>query len=387
MSNFRKYVICLGGYENTLAVARYVQKYGFKTLYYNFDETPASFSKYVQFRKLKKLPDEKVLYLLLKAEEHSGYKNPLIFFNNDYFVSFANKYREVLSKAFRFIIPDYDIIKCALNKSKMNQILPAELLPRSFMVETGNQYKNLTLPFLVKPKITSEETPFKTKRIISISDMTNFSKMFSNRFEDFLFQEIIDDPEGRLISVFFYRSPSGTFHSLAVERERMNPPWGGIGTLIKLANCNFIQLIECLLSQINYVGLGEIDTFSFRNKITLFDLNARLPSWAFFAEKCGKDLMGLYLKDLSDGSFTIKDDGSNQEENSIKAIDIINDLIVIFHPEIGILRNREISLKQYLKSLTNIRCFFIFNISDFRPFVFKLKTAFRNTFRKYKNIQ
>lgn len=132
----------------------------------------------------------------------------------------------------------------------------------------------------------------------------------------------------------------------------------------------------------DYVGLGEIDVYEFKGKITIFDLNVRLPSWAFFAKKCGVDLMRMYLRDLSKGTITLTERAASNSDRSIKAIDLINDMEVVFHPRKGLLFNGKLTVAQYVKSIRGVRCFFIFNIVDFRPFFYKMMMELLNTVRK-----
>lgn len=373
-----KNIFCLGGHENTLALSRYASGLGIKTIYFDFDKTETSFSRRILFKKLGKMSEDEILSYLLEVKENLGGNKPFIFFNSDYFVRFANNHRSVLTDEFNFIIPDSKIIECALDKGRMDEILPVKLLPIRFPVKTTDQLLCLSPPLIVKPRDTSKETPFKTRILKSLTEFSNFANIYNGQFGNFLFQEVINEPGGRLISIFFYINPEGRFYSVAIERERMNPHWGGVGCLIKATKCEFAEQIEKVLRQMDYVGLGEIDVYESRGKITIFDLNVRLPGWAFFAKKCGADLMGMYLMDLSKGTLALTQRAVSNSDRSIKAIDLINDMEVVFHPRKGLLFNGKLTVGQYLKSLRGVRSFFIFNLFDFRPFFYKMMMELLN---------
>lgn len=368
----KRYIFCLGGEENTLALARYGNKLGMKVVYFDFEKTAASFSKYVQFEKLDRMAENEVLTRVLNTKYKLGEDRPFIFFNSDNFVRFVFKYRLSLEREFNFTIPAQEIIECALDKSRMREILPWEVLPISFPVEKSRDLLSLAPPLLVKARDTSKERTFKTAILISNSDVIEFAGKNDGQLKDFLFQEVVKAPEGRLVSVFFYRNHLGRFYSVAIERERMNPHWGGVGCLIKAIRWDSTELIERMLDQMDYVGLGEIDLFECEGKITIFDLNVRLPSWTFLAKILGVDLIGMYLRDLSNGAFSVVENDMYNGNKCIKAIDLINDLEVVFHPRKGLLFNRMLTFREYLNSIRDVRYFFIFNSIDFRPFFYKM---------------
>lgn len=368
----RKFIFCLGGLENTLALARYGNKIGMKVAYFDFEKTPASFSKYVHFQKLEKKTENEVLRRVLDMKYSLGEDKPLIFFNSDNFVRLVFNHRLILEEEFDFIIPAQKVIECALDKSKMNEILPGEVLPIRFPVEKTDDLLKLPLPSMVKVKDTSKKRTFKTVVLNSYSDVMTFAERNDGQLKDFLFQEVVKAPEGKLISVFFYRNNEGRFYSVAIERKRMNPHWGGVGCLIKAIKWDFTEFIEKILRQMDYVGLGEIDLFECEGKITIFDLNVRLPSWAFLAENSGVDLIGMYLVDVSNGVFGITKNNTSSSNKCIKAIDLINDLEAVFHPRKGLLFNRMLTFREYLNSIRDVRYSFIFSLIDFRPFFYKM---------------
>ena len=378
----REYIFCLGGQENTLALARYGSMLGVKVVYLDYEETPASFSRYVQFQKLERTTEKGILEQVLRMKHSIGADKPFIFFNSDNFVRFAFHHRPALAGEFDFIIPAQKIIDCALDKGKMNQILPEEVLPISFPVEGVDDLLRLIPPLMVKARDTSKQRTFKTLVLESRMHCGSFAQNNDGQLKDFLFQEVVKEVGGRLVSVFFYRDHEGRFCSVAMERERMNPYWGGVGCLIKVIRFEFIDLIREMFREMGYVGLGEIDLFESKGKITIFDLNVRLPSWAFLAKIAGVDLIGMYLRDLSGGAFNVIQRKKNNSKRCIKAIDLINDVEAVFHPRKGLFFKRMITLREYVKSVRSVRYFFIFNLVDFRPFFHKMIMEFANAFRK-----
>ena len=382
----KKYIFCLGGQENTLALARYGDKIGMKAIYFDFEKTPASFSKYVQFEKLERMTEDEVFSRVLNTKHNLREDKPFIFFNSDNFVRFAANHRLGLEREFNFTIPTQKIIECALDKSRMDEILPSDVLPVSFPVENRNQLLSLTPPLIVKARDTSRERTFKTMVLSSSSDFMSFAQKNDGNLKDFLFQRLVRERGGRLISVFFYRNTEGGFYSVAIERERMNPYWGGVGCLIKAIKWDFTEFIEKILRQMDYLGFGEIDLFEYEGKITIFDLNVRLPSWAFLAKILGVDLIGIYLRDLSNGAVSIVENKKENSNRCIKAIDLINDMEVVFHPRKGLLFKRMLTFKEYLNSIRDVRYFFIFNLIDFRPFLYKMMREFSNVFWKKNRL-
>lgn len=383
--HLRENIFCLGGEENTLALARYGNKLGMRVVYFDFKKTAASFSKYVHFKKLEKVTGLENLKRVIETKFTVGEDKPFIFFNSDDFVRFGHNHRKNLASEFNFMIPRQKIIECALDKFKMGEILPVEVLPTSFVVEKVDELLRLTPPLMVKPRDTSEQIPFKTMILSSLYDLNNFVQRNNGQLEKFLFQNVVRDPGGKLVSIFFYRNPEGRFYSIAMERERMNPYWGGVGCLIKAIRSDLTELVEKMLQQMDYVGLGEIDLFESKGKITIFDLNVRLPSWAFLAKIAGVDLIGIYLRDLSKGAVNVIEIKNNNSNRCIKAIDVINDMEVVFHPRKGLLFKRMITLREYLNSIRNVRHFFMFNLIDFKPFFYKMAMEFINAFRKNRH--
>jgi predicted ATP-grasp superfamily ATP-dependent carboligase len=379
-------VLCLGGEENTLGLARYMSRFGFKTVYWDNHRTVASSSKHVLFCKVPPVSDTDLLQRIVGLGKGLDGHKPLAFFNSDRFVRFGNAQREGLAERFAFLIPESRIIECALDKSRMAEIFPKELLADTFIVETHRDLVSLSQPVVVKPRDTSVPMPFKTEILSTPDELEQFGSKYEGKLGRFLFQELVGGPEARLVSIFFYRSPGGEVYSLSIERERMIPYWGGIGCLIRRTNCESAKAIEKALSSMHYVGLGEVDVCEGRGRITVFDLNVRLPSWAFFAEKCGIDLIGLYSRDVTNGNLGVKPVSTGLTGRNAKAIDLINDLITVFHPKEGALVNRALTPWQYLKSLRGVRHFYILSFKDFGPFLYRLKTTLQHLFARIKSL-
>lgn len=382
----KNYVFCLGGAENTLGLARYMSRSGFKTVYFDDHHTIASFCKYLEFHKLSEMSDADLVRLILALEKDLRGNRQPIFFNSDRFVCFANKQRKNLEEKFAFLIPDSRVIECALDKSRMGEIFPSELLPNAFALQTYEDLLSVKQRIVVKPRDTSGPIPFKMKLLNSASDLAEFGNRYNAQLSDFLFQEVVGGPKTRLVSIFFYRSAGGQFYSVPIEKERMIPYWGGVGCLIRSSNCDSVEPIERALSQMGYVGLGEVDLCESQGRITVFDLNVRLPSWAFFAEKCGIDMVGLYSRDVTSGLCGRKIVSSAVNCRNAKAIDLVNDIITVFHPKEGLLVNRVLTPWQYLKSLHGVRYFYVLRFNDFAPFLYKLKITLQHTFLRIRSL-
>jgi len=379
-------VLCLGGEENTLGLARYMSRFGFKTVYWDNNRTVASSSKHVLFSKLPPVSDTELLQRIVGLEKGLDGHKPLAFFNSDRFVRFGNTQRERLAEICTFLVPESRIIECALDKSRMAEIFPRELLADTFPVETHRDLVSINQPTVVKPKDTSEPMPFKTEILSTPAEFEHFGTKYAGQLGRFLFQELVGGPEARLVSIFFYRSPGGEVYSLSIERERMIPYWGGIGCLIRRTNCESVKSIEKALSGMGYVGLGEVDVCENQGRITVFDLNVRLPSWAFFAEKCGMDMIGLYSRDVMNGNLGVKPVSTGLTGRNGKAIDLINDFITVFHPKEGALVNRVLTPWQYLKSLRGVRHFYILSFKDLGPFLYRLRTTLQHLFTRIKSL-
>jgi predicted ATP-grasp superfamily ATP-dependent carboligase len=197
-----------------------------------------------------------------------------------------------------------------------------------------------------------------------------------------VFQEVLENNTGRLVSIFFYVSPVGEFRSVAIQRERMIPYWGGVASLISLTQSKSTRLIQRFLEDMNYCGLGEIDLYESKERIAIFDLNVRLSSWAFFAEKCGTDLIGPYMRDLGKGQLSFNNGTPGDKQGQLKAIDIMNDIFTSFHPKEGILVNNVITLRQYIRSLRGVKCFYILSLNDVFPFLYRLGSTLSYEFAR-----
>lgn len=380
--NTRQHVFCLGGLENTLAVARHARRSGADTMYFDSISTSAAFSRCVQFVPLTSADEPEIFSCLKKAKGQIAEESPLIFFNSDPFVRFALNHRKVLQKEFTFLLPSSKVIECALDKKRMVEIFPPHLLPIEYCVECSSDLSKLPLPVIVKPRDTSFGLPFKTKILETRQQAEDFAEHFGGMLEGFLFQEIVSNKPGRLVSIFFYRRTDRGFISVAIERERMNPSWGGVGCLIKKTEFLHTRMLEEVLQMAGYEGLGEIDLFETENSMIMFDLNVRLPGWAFFAEKCGIDLLGMYLEDLSRGALRKQGSRKTSRGAVIRAIDIINDAQTVFHPRKGLFASGKLTITEYLKSLKGVRGVYLFDMHDWGPFLHKIYDEFRVFLKK-----
>ncbi len=378
--------VCLGGNENTLAVARYAHRCGSGAMYFDVTKTSAAFSRYVEYMPLMSSTGTEILSRLTITRKRLQEKTPLIFFNSDPFVRFALNFRQDLEKEFTFLIPSRKIIECALDKKRMPEIFPHHLLPEEYPIESSKDLDRLPLPVIVKPRDTSFGLPFKTKVLESRQQIEDFAERFGEELDGFLFQEIVTRRPGRLVSIFFYRRPDGRLHTIAIERERMNPFWGGVGCLIKKTEFLHDRLLAEALKEADYEGLGEVDVFETENSMIMFDLNVRLPGWAFFAEICGVDLLGMYLDDMSKGSLRAFHPRTPCRKSVIKAVDLLNDTEAVFHPRNGLIANGKLTVGQYLKSLKGVRGAYLIDSRDMGPFLHKFYDELRTFLRKRLKI-
>lgn len=358
-------------------MARHARRCGADTMYFDSISTSAAFSRCVQFVPLTSADEPEIFSCLKKAKGQIAEESPLIFFNSDPFVRFALNHRKVLQKEFTFLLPSSKVIECALDKKRMVEIFPPHLLPIEYCVECSSDLSKLPLPVIVKPRDTSFGLPFKTKILETRQQAEDFAEHFGGMLEGFLFQEIVSNKPGRLVSIFFYRRTDRGFISVAIERERMNPSWGGVGCLIKKTEFLHTGMLEEALKMIGYEGLGEIDVFETENSMIMFDLNVRLPGWAFFAETCGVDLLGMYLDDMSNGTLRSSRRREPCRASVIKALDILNDAEAVFHPRKGLIANGKLTVGQYLKSLKGVRGAYLIDFQDIGPFFHKFYDELR----------
>ena len=278
------------------------------------------YSKYWQPRLLpeKDYSDNLVDFLLELAKEFN--EKAVLFPGHDDYVLFVSRYRAILEKKFRFLLPAADRLEQLVHKQRFYALAATKglLIPKTYSPKNENEVNILSqeirYPCIIKPIYTNNwfEPRFiekfgyrKALKILSAEQLSEIYTTLKVFNQEILIQEIVPGKEDQLYLVLSYcNNQSESVAMLTARKRRLFPSEFGAGSFIES-----VQPIPELESQtkrflqsVSYRGLSEIE-FKWDQEAQnykVIELNPRFVLWAGLAGHCGIDFAELAYRDLTE---------------------------------------------------------------------------------------
>ena len=397
MKKFKVPAILFGGGSiNALGVTRNLGRNGVKVYYVEEEKNEAVFSKYCErsFTISRIQGDRGRLRNFLAKFKKEISSSAVIFSGSDIFCLNLSSLKGEISNDFRFVLPSKEIVETLVNKKKFYQSLDKHMIPHpiTYFPESFDDVekisKNVDYPVYVRPAISQIFAKrFRKKGFIAGSEeeLIRYCALVERYNIDFMIQEIIPGPAMNLFGICGYfnknADPLGLF---AYRRLREWPHKFGTNSLMESVSISDISGLKDLtvnyLHGIGYYGLMEAE---FKKDLRdgdfkFLEVNARSWWQNSFPTKCGINLVLMaYLDAISD-----EPDYEEDYKAGVKWIHFLNDLRSVME----MLRNKEITILEWLSSLRMISDWAYFSTDDSLPWMlhpmFTLRKLMETTCQK-----
>lgn len=258
---------------------------------------------------------EKVLENLMQFGLSRSEK-PVLFYEHDALLKIVSKYRDELSRAFRFVIADRELIDNILDKYKFHDLADRVGLPvpRTKLLdansEKGWNQIDLEYPFIIKPVTRSPalwDPVAGTAKAVQIDNASTLREFYGRvaaaetKFE-LIAQELVAGPESAIESYQVYVDEHGEIAGeFTGKKIRTYPTYLGHSCSLMTSDADDLaELGRELVRKLNLRGVAE---FEFKRdptgRLLLLEINPRFNLWHHLGAAAGVNLPAIVYADLT----------------------------------------------------------------------------------------
>lgn len=296
--NQKSGAIIIEGHVQGLANTRLLGRSGIPVIVVDKGNCVARYSRYC--RKFFKCPDylsDEFADYLIRLHRAEGLQDWLLLPSNDHAVYTISRHKERLSKYFKVITEDLDVIERIYNKRELLRTAKESgvPIPRTVMPQVSNP-DNLELRYPVLIKGNNGLSFYKRwgrKAIPAISD-EELTQLWQNQLkgiepQEYFIQEIIPG-EDKTVSVTVFAVDGDVKTHWSGVKLREHPVTFGTATCCKSTfEKDMLEHSEKLIKALSYTGVCEIEWLRDPRdeEPKLIEINARTWLWVDLAAKCG----------------------------------------------------------------------------------------------------
>lgn len=291
-------VVVIEGHVQGLANTRLLGQAGIPVIVIDKDNCVAKYSKYCKaFYKCPDYLSEDFIDFLIRLDKAFNLTNWLLLPSNDHAVYNISLHKDTLSRYYKIITEDIEIIENIYNKRKLLQIADKAgiPIPATIMPELENpRLVDLRYPILIKGNQgLNFYKRFKHKAFIinTPDELINIwnKELKEAKPEEYIIQEIIPIVH-KTVSVTVFADKGTVYTYWMGVKLREHPVTFGTATCAKsIYDEEMLKLSKQLIKELNYSGVCEIEWLrDSRDDIPkLIEINARTWLWVGLAAKCG----------------------------------------------------------------------------------------------------
>ncbi len=251
--------------------------------------------------------EEEVRGLIALAERED--EPPTLFYANDQDLMLVSRHREALGAAFRFVLPDAELVETLLVKSLAHQRFTALGLPVpatwSLDPGAGPPRDDLDFPVVVKPVVRERRMLgglAKAERFDDRAALDLAWPELARRGEPLLAQRLVEGGEERIESYHAYVDEHGELAGEFCGRKlRTFPPrYGNTTALVVTDAADVRELGRRVLRALGLRGVAKVD---FKrdpdDRLWLLEVNPRFNLWHHAGACAGVNLPAIVHADLT----------------------------------------------------------------------------------------
>ncbi len=239
-------------------------------------------------------------------------QRPVLFYDGDWHLVALSQHRELLSRAFRFVIPDHELVMDLVDKERFLALTArCELpVPRAAALAPGEALgTEMNFPAVVKPLTREHDTwkPLSLQKAIQVDTPSQLQRLL-DRIEpsgiSVIVQEMVPGPETLIESYHAYIDAAGrTVGAFTGAKIRTFPLEHGYSTsLVTTAADDVDRLGRDILERIGFRnGVAKLDfkRHPADGSLALLEINPRFNLWHYLGAKAGVNLAAAVYADLT----------------------------------------------------------------------------------------
>ena len=384
--------VVLGSDFKALAVVRSLGYHGIPSVVVDDDPKSAWTSRFVRERVKTPVPmhGEQFCSFLVDMSKRLHLDRWILFPTQDEVVEFVSRHTDQLSAYFQLAAQGWDTLRWACDKRLTYSLAEQSGVPypATWYPKNVDDLTKLDLPFpvILKPAVSITFQHVTRLKAISVNSYEELLSAYERVAaiippDEIMIQEVIPGRGESQFSVVAYCQAGTPLVTMTARRTRQYPVDFGLGSSFveSLFVPDIIDPATRLLQHMGVTGMVEVEfkrdarDASYR----LLDINVRPWGWHGLCKSCGIDFPYLHYCELV---------GDPQPSVPVlygpRWMRVATDLPAAFWQ----LRNRELSLGDYIKSLRGTTVFSVFDWKDPLPLISDLTSltvrAARGAFRR-----
>jgi predicted ATP-grasp superfamily ATP-dependent carboligase/CelD/BcsL family acetyltransferase involved in cellulose biosynthesis len=238
---------------------------------------------------------------------------PVLFYQEDRTLLLVSRHRDQLREAFRFIVPDNELVEQFVDKARFQE-LAARLdlpVPKARVIQPGDAKPgngfDLEFPIVLKPLVRIPARweplagPGKATSVENLNDLRDLWPRITAANLPILAQELVPGPETCVESYHAYVDERGHIvGEFAGKKIRTWPPAYGDSTALETSDAmDVLALGRSILKRLKFTGVAKLD---FKRgpdgQLRLLEINPRFNLWHHLGAVAGVNLPALVYGDL-----------------------------------------------------------------------------------------
>lgn len=316
-------------------------------------------------------PEE--LSLFLRKEGERLDRPGILFVSSDAAALFVFRHAHELAGHFRFSLPSPEVQEALVNKRKQYELAermgipcPSVFYPES-PEEADRIAGHLEYPVFLKPYVGHLWREHFANKGFKVGNRQELLRRFQEVFArglPVMVQSIILGPITNNYAVSGYIAGDGRPVAVFTTRKiRQYPVEFGVGTLVE--SIHYPELADLglrLMQGLGHRGIGEVEFKRDESdgELKFIEINPRLWLQYGLAEDCGLNLVMMQYRDLAG----LPPVAAREFTAGVRWLDPFNDLYSV----VGLIRRRQLSLRELVTSWSRVRSHVTFARDDMGPF-------------------
>ena len=374
---------------NGIGIVRSLGRKGISV--FAFDTEPKYRNGRTRYADCKACPhpvyEEGALLQLLLELRHKFTRKAVLFAGADDYVAFISKNRDVLSEHYHFLLPEPSMIDAVLDKRSTYELALKHNIPcpKTLIVGKDSRFEDfigqMTFPCILKPVYSADFRRRLNKKAIVIDreDELKQKYLHYSQFGELMIQELIPGGEDQLYGVAtLFDDDMNLLAVFTGQKLHQFPPYFGSGSLVRsMRDEEFATAGIAFMKGLGFKGFGKLEyKLDPRDgQLKFLEINPRTWYWHSLSQACGVDLPYLYYLSVT---------GQNpqpvtEQKTGVKWLYLVRDFLAFREKQ----KNGEVTLFEWLKSLTGKKDYALFAWDDPMPF-FRISLSFLRDAKKNK---
>lgn len=371
--------VVLGMFETGLGVVRSLGRNGIKVYGFDFKKDIAFYSRYVKAKICPHpLNEEKQFIQQLIFFGKKQHQKPVLFITSDDFLISVSRNKKELEEYFLINLSENILIESVADKYEQYKLAKSAgiELPQTFALRKTKEINAVSNELHYPAIIKGLDVNFWRKNIsgsikgfeiLTKSEFIVKANELLRKNTECLAQEIIQGPDTNHYKFCTYFSRKGEMLlGFTLQKIRQNPIRFGVGSVVQSIQYDkLFKTGEKLFKTINYKGVGsaEFKLDEKDGKLKLIEINARYWQQNALPDVCGMNFPLTDYLEMTD---------QNPESNFIFTPDIkwVN-IYMDFDSFLKYRKRKELTLKQWIKSLKGNKIYSDLARDDIKPFSYE----------------